>query len=147
MDPVENRDYCQTYCGRGDMSTEAAGKALKNAEISAEDVDIIIAATVSADKHLPGLACEVQKNIGAENAVAFDINAACSGFLFALDTAALYLEHGGYQHALVIGAETLSKMMDWTDRSTCVLFGDGAGLGWVQGRCLKLHGEKSEQPL
>ena len=73
------------------MSTEAAGKALKNAEISAEDVDIIIAATVSADKHLPGLACEVQKNIGAENAVAFDINAACSGFLFALDTAALYL--------------------------------------------------------
>ena len=109
------------------MSTEAAGKALKNAEISAEDVDIIIAATVSADKHLPGLACEVQKNIGAENAVAFDINAACSGFLFALDTAALYLEHGGYQHALVIGAETLSKMMDWTDRSTCVLFGDGAG--------------------
>ena len=109
------------------MSTEAAGKALKNAEISAEDVDIIIAATVSADKHLPGLACEVQKNIGAENAVAFDINAACSGFLFALDTAALYLEHGGYQHALVIGEETLSKMMDWTDRSTCVLFGDGAG--------------------
>lgn len=109
------------------MSTEAADKALKNAEISAEDVDIIIAATVSADKHLPGLACEVQKNIGAENAVAFDINAACSGFLFALDTAALYLEHGGYQHALVIGAETLSKMMDWTDRSTCVLFGDGAG--------------------
>ena len=71
------------------MSTEAAGKALKNADISAEDVDIIIAATVSADKHLPGLACEVQKNIGAENAVAFDINAACSGFLFALDTAAL----------------------------------------------------------
>ena len=109
------------------MSTEAADKALKNAEISAEDVDIIIAATVSADKYLPGLACEVQKNIGAENAVAFDINAACSGFLFALDTAALYLEHGGYQHALVIGAETLSKMMDWTDRSTCVLFGDGAG--------------------
>ena len=76
------------------MSTEAADKALKSAEISAEDVDIIIAATVSADKHLPGLACEVQKNIGAEN---------------------------------VIGAETLSKMMDWTDRSTCVLFGDGAG--------------------
>ena len=116
------------------MSTEAAGKALKNAEISAEDVDIIIAATVSADKHLPGLACEVQKNIGAENAVAFDINAACSGFLFALDTAALYLEHGGYQHALVIGAETLSKMMDWTDRSTCILFGDGAAAAVVECR-------------
>ena len=77
------------------------------------------------------LACEVQKNIGAENAVAFDINAACSRVFtfFALDTAALYLEHGGYQHALVIGAETLSKMMDWTDRSTCVHF-----LGTAQGQ-------------
>ncbi len=82
---------------------------MKNADISAEDVDIIIAATVSADKYLPGLACEVQKNIGAENAVAFDINAACSGFLFALDTAALYLEHGGYQHALVIERKRCQK--------------------------------------
>lgn len=112
MDPVENRDYCQTYCGRGDNHRyvhRSSRQGVENADISAEDVDIIIAATVSADKHLPGLACEVQKNIGAENAVAFDINAACSGFLFALDTAALYLEHGGYQHALVIGAETLSK--------------------------------------
>ena len=90
-------------------------------------MDIIIAATVSADKYLPGLACEVQKNLGAGKAVAFDINAACSGFLFALDTAAIYLEHNRWKHALVIGAETLSKMMDWTDRSTCVLFGDGAG--------------------
>jgi 3-oxoacyl-[acyl-carrier-protein] synthase-3 len=110
-----------------EMSVEAAESALKSAGIEAEDVGIIIAATVSADKYLPGLACEVQKNIGAKHAVAFDLNAACSGFLFALNTAALYLKQGIYQHALIIGAETLSKMVDWTDRSTCVLFGDGAG--------------------
>ena len=88
------------------MSVEAAESALKSAGIEAEDVGIIIAATVSADKYLPGLACEVQKNIGAKHAVAFDLNAACSGFLFALNTAALYLKQGIYQHALIIGAET-----------------------------------------
>ncbi len=113
------------------MSAEAAKKALKNAGLNAEDVDIIIAATVSADKVIPGLACEVQSAIGAKNAVAFDINAACSGFLFALNTAAMYLENGMYKNALIIGAETLSKLMDWNDRSTCVLFGDGAGAAVV----------------
>lgn len=113
------------------MSTEAAQKALKNAGLNAEDVDIIIAATVSADKVIPGLACEVQSAIGAKNAVAFDLNAACSGFLFALNTAAMYLENGMYKNALIIGAETLSKLMDWNDRSTCVLFGDGAGAAVV----------------
>lgn len=123
---IEARHLCVSETTTG-MSTEASEKALKSAGITAEDVDIIIAATVSADKYLPGLACEVQKNLGAGKAVAFDINAACSGFLFALDTAAIYLEHNRWKHALVIGAETLSKMMDWTDRSTCVLFGDGAG--------------------
>ena len=123
---IEARHLCVSETTTG-MSTEASLKALKSAGITAEDVDIIIAATVSADKYLPGLACEVQKNLGAGKAVAFDINAACSGFLFALDTAAIYLEHNRWKHALIIGAETLSKMMDWTDRSTCVLFGDGAG--------------------
>ena len=113
------------------MSTEAAQKALKNAGLNAEDVDIIIAATVSADKVIPGLACEVQSANRAKNAVAFDLNAACSGFLFALNTAAMYLENGMYKNALIIGAETLSKLMDWNDRSTCVLFGDGAGAAVV----------------
>lgn len=113
------------------MSADAAEKALKNAGINAEDVDIIIAATVSADKVIPGLACEVQSAIGAKNAVAFDINAACSGFLFALNIAAMYLQNGVYKNALIIGAETLSKLMDWNDRSTCVLFGDGAGAAVV----------------
>ena len=113
------------------MSADAAEKALKNAGINAEDVDIIIAATVSADKVIPGLACEVQSAIGAKKAVAFDINAACSGFLFALNIAAMYLQNGVYKNALIIGAETLSKLMDWNDRSTCVLFGDGAGAAVV----------------
>lgn len=122
------------------LSTEAAEKALINAGMKAEDVDILIAATLSADKYLPGLACEVQSAIGAKNAVAFDINAACSGFLFALNTAAMYLQNGVYRTALIIGAETLSKMMDWNDRSTCVLFGDGAGAAVLQAN------EAGEQP-
>lgn len=71
--------------------------------------------------------CEVRADIGATNAVAFDLHAACSGFLFSMNTAAAYMQSGVYKNALVIGAETLSKMMDWTDRGTCVLFGDGAG--------------------
>lgn len=109
------------------MSVQAAKNALEQAKIAAEDIDLIIAATLSADHFLPCLACEVQSAIGAKNAVAFDVNAACSGFLFALNTAQMYLENGVYKNALVLGAETLSKMMDWNDRSTCVLFGDGAG--------------------
>lgn len=113
------------------MSVEASKKAIEKAGIKAEDLDIIIAATISADKVIPGLACEVQSAIGATNAVAFDINAACSGFLFSLNTAAMYLQSGVYKNALVIGAETLSKIVDWEDRSTCVLFGDGAGAAVV----------------
>lgn len=114
------------------MSVEAAEQALKNAGINAENVDMIIAATISADKVIPGLACEVQSAIGAKHAVAFDLNAACSGFLFSLNTAEMYLRSGVYKTALVIGAEVLSKMMDWNDRSTCVLFGDGAGAAVLQ---------------
>lgn len=109
------------------MSVEAAKLALAQAQTKPEELDIIIAATVTPDRFLPNLACEVQSALGAKNAVAFDVNAACSGFLFALNTAYMYLENGCYQRALVIGAETLSKIMDWNDRSTCVLFGDGAG--------------------
>ena len=109
------------------MSVEAAGKALKDAGVSAEELDLIIAATVSPDYIFPTLACEVQSALGAVNATAFDLGAGCSGFLFALATADAYLRTGRFKKALVIGAETLSKMVDWEDRSTCVLFGDGAG--------------------
>lgn len=109
------------------LAVQAAEKALQNAKIKAEELDIIIAATVTPDKFFPNLSCEVQNAIGAENAVAFDISAACSGFLFAMNTARMYLDGAKKKYALIIGAETLSKIMDWTDRSTCVLFGDGAG--------------------
>lgn len=109
------------------MSAKAAKRALSDAGLSADEIGLIIVATLSGDHVTPSCACEVQAQIGAKQAVAFDINAACSGFLFALQLASMYLEKGICRHALVIGAETLSKLMDWNDRSTCVLFGDGAG--------------------
>lgn len=114
------------------MSAEAAKKALDEAGIKAEDLDLIIVGTLSGDYVTPSTACEVQAILGAEKAVAFDINAACSGFMFAMNTAYAYIHSGIYQNALVIGAETLSKLMDWNDRSTCVLFGDGAGAAVVR---------------
>ena len=109
------------------MAAEAARAALKDAGMTAQEVDLIIVGTLSADHFTPSCACEIQAELGAVNAVAFDINAACSGFMFSLHTAYAYLQSGLYKNALVLGAETLSKIMDWEDRSTCVLFGDGAG--------------------
>ena len=114
------------------MSVEAARRAMENAGVTAEEIDLIIVGTVSADYVTPACACEVQAEIGAVNAVAFDINAACAGFMFALNIANAYLQSGVYRTALILGAETLSKIMDWNDRSTCVLFGDGAGAAVVQ---------------
>ncbi|MBO7514991.1 MAG: ketoacyl-ACP synthase III [Lachnospiraceae bacterium] len=119
----------QTAC---DLASEACLNALENAGKTAEDVDMIIIGTISMDHVTPSLACEVQKRIGAKNAVSFDINGACAGFLFALDTAAAYLNTGRYKSALVVGVEILSKIVDWTDRTTCVLFGDGAGAAYVE---------------
>lgn len=109
------------------MSVEAARRAMENAGVTAQEIDLIIVGTLSADHVTPACACEVQAAIGAQNAVAFDINAACSGFMFALNIAHAYLQMGVYKTVLILGAETLSKIMDWNDRSTCVLFGDGAG--------------------
>lgn len=114
------------------MSAEAARRAMENAGVTAQDIDLIIVGTVTADNVTPACACEVQAEIGADRAVAFDINAACSGFMFALHIAHAYLQTGLYRTALLIGAETLSKIMDWGDRSTCVLFGDGAGAAVVR---------------
>lgn len=114
------------------MASEAARKALENAGIEADKVDMIIVGTITGDYITPSTACQVQGRLGAVNAVAFDINAACSGFMYAFHTAYAYLQTGIYKTVLVLGAETLSKIMDWTDRSTCVLFGDGAGAAVVQ---------------
>lgn len=110
------------------LATSAAENAMKKANISAEDIDLIIVATVSPDCFCPSVSCIVQKNIGAKNAMAFDINAACSGFIFAFQTASSLLKcNDNFNNALIIGAEVLSKITNWEDRSTCVLFGDGAG--------------------
>lgn len=117
------------------MCVEAAKRALENAHILPEELDLIIVGTITGDYITPSTACEVQAQIGATNAVAFDINAACSGFLFGLNTVHAYFQAGIYKKALIIGAETLSKIMDWSDRGTCVLFGDGAGAAIVTSDC------------
>lgn len=109
------------------MSVRAAKRALENAGLSAEEIDLILVSTLSSNVILPCTACEVQRELGAVHAACFDLNAACSGFLFALNTAQAYLHAGMARTALVIGAECLSSLMDWTDRGTAILFGDGAG--------------------
>lgn len=114
------------------LATLAAAKAIEQAGKTPEEVDMILVATCSAEMLLPNCACQVQANLGAKNAVAFDLNAACSGFLFGLQTAYAYIQTGFYKNAIIIGAEVLSKIMDWTDRSTCVLFGDGAGAAFIE---------------
>ena len=109
----------------------AGKRALENAGVTAEEIEVIIVATCTPDYFFPNTACQVQEAIGAKHAVAFDLGAACSGFLFALSTAQAYIKGGIYQKVLIVGAETMSKMIDWSDRSTCVLFGDGAGAAVV----------------
>lgn len=114
------------------LASEACSRALENAGRDAGDVELLLVATCTPEDALPCAACQVQERIGAVNAAAFDINAACAGFLFALHTAWAYVEAGIYQNALVAGAEVLSKIIDWKDRGTCVLFGDGAGAVYVE---------------
>ncbi|KGG21714.1 beta-ketoacyl-ACP synthase III [Prochlorococcus marinus] len=133
-----NDEWIQTRTGIGqrrvigenesliDLATDAAMNAVKMADWDVKTIDLIILAT-STPEDLFGSAPKIQSNLGASNAVAFDLTAACSGFLFALVTASQYLASGSMKRALVIGADQLSKWVDWDDRKTCVLFGDGAG--------------------
>ena len=114
------------------LTAEACGRALENAGRDASQVELLLVATCSPEQGIPCAACQVQRVLGAGNAAAFDLNAACSGFLFALHTACAYVEAGIYQNALVAGGEVLSKIVDWTDRGTCILFGDGAGAVFVE---------------
>ena len=114
------------------LAIGAAKQALAAAGVAPAELDLIIVGTVSGDHVTPSTACEVQAGLGAVNAAAFDINAACSGFLFGLHTVNAYIRSGMCKTALVIGAESLSRIMDWSDRSTCVLFGDGAGAAVVR---------------
>lgn len=110
-----------------DMCIKVAKGLLKKSSVSAEDIDLIIVATITPDFATPSTACMVQSAVGAVNAFAFDVSAACSGFVFAAGIADKYIRSGMCRNAIVIGAETLSKIVNWRDRTTCVLFGDGAG--------------------
>jgi len=109
------------------FASKAAQAALADAGLEAESIDLIILGTVTGDMKFPATACFVQEQIGAKNAVAFDVSAACSGFLYALQIASGLMAGGRYRHALIIGGEVLTSMVNWADRDTCVLFGDGAG--------------------
>lgn len=109
------------------LATKVAEQLLEKSGIDVEEIDFIIVATVTPDSMMPSTAARVQADIGAKNAFVFDLTAACSGFVFALSTADKFIQSGLYQKGLVIGAETMSKMLDWSDRSSAVLFGDGAG--------------------
>ena len=113
-----------------EMGAKAAQAALEQAGVPAEEIDLIICATVSSDTACPSAASYIQKAIGAK-CPAFDVNSACSGFLFALDIAAAFIQRGGIRHALVLGGERMSRMLNWSDRSTCIIFGDGAGAAVV----------------
>ncbi|MHA7962987.1 beta-ketoacyl-ACP synthase III [Paenibacillus sp. CAU 1782] len=110
-----------------DLAYQAALKALEAAGLTAADLDLIIVATITPDMFFPSTACLLQNKLGAAKAAAFDLSAACSGFIYGLATASNMIATGMYKHALVIGAETLSRITDYTDRNTCILFGDGAG--------------------
>ena len=114
------------------MAADAARKALENGNVSAEEVDLILVSTISSNVILPCAACEVQKAIGAVNATCFDLSAACTGFVFAYNTAVAYLTSGMYRTVLIIGSESLSNLTNWKDRGTCILFGDGAGAAVVK---------------
>lgn len=128
---IEQR-HVSTGESAADLAFEAAKQALAENNIDGADIDLIIAASCTEEMSFPGIACQVQTSIGAKNAVAFDLNAACSGFIFALNTASAYLENGIYKNALIIGSEVLSKVVDWDDRGTCILFGDGAGAMYIE---------------
>ncbi len=133
------------------MAAKAGQRALENAGVKPEEVELILLATMSGDNALPNGACQIQELIGAKNAVSFDINAACTGFVFALSTAEAYIKAGIYETVLIVGAETLSRLVDWRDRGTCILFGDGAGAavmrksetGFLE-QVLKSSGERAE---
>lgn len=116
------------------MAAEAAKRALENAGAAPEDVDLLIVSTISSNVILPCTACMVQEAIGAANAMCFDVNAACTGFLVAYNTAQAYFQSGLAHCALLVGAEGLSDLVDWEDRSTCILFGDGAGAAVLRAR-------------
>jgi 3-oxoacyl-[acyl-carrier-protein] synthase-3 len=135
---IRERRIADPGVATSDLSVKAAEKALIDAGLTADDIDLIIVATATPDMAFPSTACIVQDKIKATKAAAFDLSAGCSGFVYALVTGAQFIKAGLYQHVLIIGAETISRILNWNDRNTCVLFGDGAGaavLGEVPAGC------------
>lgn len=128
---IEARHFAEEEQTTAEMAVTAARQAIENAGITAEEIGLILVATVTQDKTFPSAACMVQEQIGAKNAAAMDIAAACSGFIYGLATAKQFVESSTYSYVLVIGVEKLSKVIDWTDRNTAVLFGDGASAAIV----------------
>lgn len=128
---IQERRIARENEDSSDMAFEAAKEALENSGISPEQIGLILVATVTPDRAFPSVACQLQERLGASNAAAMDISAACSGFIYALATAKLYVESNSYDYVLVVGVEKLSKITDWKDRNTAVLFGDGASAAIV----------------
>lgn len=124
---IRERRLASEQQASSDLALEAARIALDKSGVSAEQLDLIIVATITPDMSFPSTACILQDKLGARKAAAFDLSAACSGFIYGLANAVNFIAAGIYKHALVIGAECLSKITDYTDRNTCILFGDGAG--------------------
>ncbi len=131
---IHERRIAASHESTSTLATEAAINALRRSHLDAHELDLIIVATSSPDYLFPATACLVQDNLGASRAGAFDLLAACTGFIFALNMAADAIRAGSVDNALVIGAETLSRLVDWQDRRTCILFADGAGAFVLEGR-------------
>lgn len=129
---IRERRRASTDEAASDLGTIAALKALENAGVTAEEIDLIVVATITPDMIFPATACIIQENIKAVNAAAFDLSAACSGFLYGLSIANQYVASGTYDTVLVVATEVLTKYLDWEDRGTCILFGDGAGAAVVR---------------
>ncbi|WP_413581527.1 beta-ketoacyl-ACP synthase III [Bdellovibrio sp. HCB288] len=127
---IERRHIAAEGEGTSDLCLRAAQKALADANLTAQDIDMIIVGTVTGDRQMPSTACYVQSKLGCRNIVAFDLNAACSGFLYSVSIADQFIRTGMYKNVLVLGAEVLSRFVNFKDRETCILFGDGAG-AWV----------------
>ncbi|MFG6115569.1 beta-ketoacyl-ACP synthase III [Halobacillus sp. MO56] len=128
---IEERRIADDDMDSSDMAFRASERALENAGVKAEDLDMILVATVTPDTPFPSVSCMIQERLGAKGAAAMDVSAACTGFMYGLSTAKQFIESGDYKNILVVGVEKLSKIVDWDDRNTAVLFGDGAGAAVV----------------
>ena len=124
---IRQRHVAADHEKASDLALSASRRALESAKLSADEIDLIIVATTTPDMVFPSTACLLQAKLGVKQCAAFDLQAVCSGFVYALSTADTFIKSGQYRHALVVGAEVYSRILDWKDRGTCVLFGDGAG--------------------